>query len=39
MVDSESNLRESMEGIRPAGGAAQPESSKPEHMNMPGMNH
>ncbi len=39
LIDSESNLRESMEGMQPAAGAAQPESPKPEHMNMPGMNH
>ncbi len=39
LIDSESNLRESAEGIQPTGGANHAASPQPEKMNMPGMAH
>ena len=39
LIDSESNLRESMEGMQPAEGGGRGPSAKPGKSNMPGMDH
>jgi RND family efflux transporter MFP subunit len=39
LIDSESNLRESVEGMQPTEGASHTASPQSEKMNMPGMAH